>query len=256
MDSMQARAPRSAFILAAGRGERLRPYTDQCPKPLVEIGGRAIIDHVIDRLVAANVQDVTVNLHYKADMLAAHLSKRKDIEIKLSVEDQLLDTGGGLANGLNLVENDLFYVLSGDWVWRDAAGGVPALYALADGWDAARMDLLLQLLPLERIPLTQAIGDYDISAGTGAVSPIVRSRERTGTHMWNSARICKKSLFEGCGAAPFSFLRLMDQAEELGRLYGMEAPAGEWHHISTAADLERVNRALSGAENQPVREVL
>ncbi len=78
---------RTAVILVGGKGTRLRPYTDHCPKPLGKLAGRPIIDHVLDRLRDARLQEVTVNLHYMADMLAEHLRAYKGMEINLSFED-------------------------------------------------------------------------------------------------------------------------------------------------------------------------
>ena len=92
--------PVHAFILAAGMGKRLRPYTDSIPKPMVAVGGQPIIDRTIDKLIEAGVTQVTINTHYMADILEAHLRKRKDIEITFSREETLLDTGGGIKNAL------------------------------------------------------------------------------------------------------------------------------------------------------------
>ena len=95
--------PRSAMVLAAGLGTRLRPVTDTIPKPLVEINGRALIDHALDRLTSAGIERVIVNVHYKARMRAAHLARRDHPQIELSEETELLDTGGGVARALPLL---------------------------------------------------------------------------------------------------------------------------------------------------------
>src|SRR6202034_1582154 len=106
-------APQSAMVLAAGLGTRLRPITDRLPKPLVPVCGRALIDHVLDRLVVAGVQRVVVNVHYKAEMVASHLATRHDLEIALSHEDALLDTGGGIMKALPLLD-EVIHVVNSD----------------------------------------------------------------------------------------------------------------------------------------------
>ena len=228
-----------AFILAAGMGSRLRPYTDHCPKPLVKLAGRPIIDHVLDRLYDAGVRHVTVNLHYMADMLAQHLRGRHDMDILLSFEDTLLDTGGGIMHALPETGGTPFYCVSGDSVWTDGPYE-PALTRLATAWNDDAMDLLLLLQPVEHMTLTPGLGDYDFDAGLR----LVRSRAKTGRYMWTSVRLCAPSLFKDASEGAFSFLQLMDKAEGENRLGGL-VHDGDWYHITTAADLDRVNAALA-----------
>jgi MurNAc alpha-1-phosphate uridylyltransferase len=232
--------PDKAFILAAGMGTRLRPYTDHCPKPLVKLNGKPIIDHVLDRLKAANVQEVTVNLHYMADMLAEHLHAYKGMEIKLSFEDTLLDTGGGIKNALPDTNGAPFYIVAGDSVWMDGPGK-PALARMADIWAGGQDDLLLMLQPLDRMPLTPGKGDYTLQPN----GICIRSLDRSGPYMWTSVRLCTPNLFKDTPDAPFSFLTLMDRAQDQGKLHGL-VHDGEWYHITTPDDLDRVNEALAG----------
>lgn len=230
--------PDRAFILAAGRGNRLRPYTDTLPKPLVPVAGRPIIDYVIDGVRAAGVTHATVNLHYMADKLANHLGGKAAPAFTLSREDELLDTGGGIKNALHTMGADPFYVVSGDSFWENGPSG-DALQNLARAWDPAKMDLLLLLQPLDRIGTGPAIGDYNLGAG----GRTVRSRDRTGTHMWTSMRLCDHRLFADTPAGAFSFLTLMDRAEARGRLYAL-VHDGAWHHITSPADIAQVESAL------------
>ena len=134
--------PRSAMVLAAGLGTRLRPITDTIPKPLVEIDGRPLIDHAIDRLALAGVERVVVNVHYKAAMIAAHLARRDHPRIELSEEAELLDTGGGVARALPLL-GETFFVVNSDVFWLD--GKDPALLRLAGAFDPGTMDAVLLL---------------------------------------------------------------------------------------------------------------
>lgn len=233
--------PDKAFILAAGRGNRLRPYTDTLPKPLVPVAGKPIIDYVIEGATRAGVKDVTVNLHYMADRLEAHLAPRTDARFTLSHEAELLDTGGGIKNALAGMGDGPFYVLSGDSFWESGPAG-DALRRMASFWDPEKMDLLLLLQPLERMHTGHRVGDYNLAAGGKAV----RSRDRTGTHMWTSMRICDSRLFEDTPDEAFSFLALMDRAEARGRLYAL-VHDGEWYHITTPEDLTAIERALADA---------
>src|SRR5262249_33308572 len=149
--------PTTAMLLAAGLGTRLRPITNTMPKPLVEVGGRALIDHALDRLAAAGVERVVVNLHYKAEMLAAHLKTREQPRIELSPEAELLETGGGVKQALALL-GERFYVVNGDVLWLD--GFQPALRRLADGFDNARMTASLLMQRTVSAVGYDGIGDY------------------------------------------------------------------------------------------------
>ncbi|MGH7031291.1 MAG: sugar phosphate nucleotidyltransferase, partial [Stellaceae bacterium] len=102
--------PRRAMVLAAGLGTRLRPLTDTLPKPLVELSGRSLLDHAIDRLALAGVEHVVVNTHYLAAMIAAQLAGRERPCIEISEEPELLDTGGGVARALGSLGEAFFVV--------------------------------------------------------------------------------------------------------------------------------------------------
>src|SRR5262249_8180063 len=121
-------SPRSAMVLAAGLGTRMRPITDTIPKPLVAINGRSLLDHALARLASAGVERVVVNVHYKAAMIAEHLARRDHPKIELSEEAELLDTGGGVARALPLL-GETFFVVNSDVFWLD--NGHPALSRLA-----------------------------------------------------------------------------------------------------------------------------
>lgn len=234
--------PQSAFILAAGLGTRLRPYTDHCPKPMVRIAGRSIIDRALDRLEAAGVREVCVNLHYMADVLEAHLRARTGPKIRFFPEPALLNTGGGVKKALDFMQNAPFYILNGDALWTDGPSG-PALLRLAEAFDPARMDLLLLLQPVESMVLTQGVGDYDLDAAGAPFGKALRRTDQRGSCMFTGIRVVHPRLFENTPEGPFSFLTLMDRAQEAGRLFGL-IHDGDWHHISTPGDLERVDTSF------------
>lgn len=234
--------PDHAFILAAGKGTRLRPYTDCLPKPLVTVGGRTLIERTLDKLEEAGVTHVTINLHYMADILESHLSSRRTPYISFSRETDLLDTGGGVKQALDMLGDKPFYVIAGDALWTDGPSG-NALLRLARNWDDEKMDILTFMQPLSSMTLTGGMGDYDLK-GSGSLKQPVRSVAKTGTHMWTNIRLNHPRLYEKAPEGAFSFLTLMDEAQAESRFFALEHD-GDWHHISTAADLERVDAAFN-----------
>lgn len=230
--------PTKAFILAAGLGTRMRPLTDNIPKPLAMVAGRSLLERTLDGLRAAGVTKTVINTHHLGDKIIEQLKHYEGMELVFSHEPVLLDTGGGIKNTLQHFGQEPFYVLSGDGLWSDAPG-LPALQQMAQQWDAAKMDILILLQPVATMKLTKGVGDYDILPDDHAV----RSKSQTGTHMFTSMRINHPRIFAGATEGVFSYLTLLDRAEHAGRLYAIEH-RGEWHHISTEADLQAVNSAF------------
>lgn len=243
--------PRRAFILAAGFGTRLRPYTDDRPKPMVEVGGRSLIWRILDKLVAESVNEIAVNMHYKADMMRKHLedycAEQKGgnaLKIHYSHEEVLLDTGGGVRRMLPVFEDEAFYVIAGDALWTDPPGGESALGRLARLWSPARMDILSLMQPLSRMVLTEGAGDYDLLPD----GHVLRSKEKKGAYMWTNIRLNSPDIYRRApDSGAFSFLEIMDRAQEQGRFYAYEHE-GDWHHISSPRDLEAVRAVFDRAE--------
>ena len=225
-----------AFILAAGMGSRLRPYTDSMPKPMVPVDGRPIIDRTLDQLEAIGVTEVTVNLHYMADKLQNHLAGRGSPRITFSYEPELLDTGGGIKKALYTMQDDPFFCFSGDTMWEDGPSG-NTLLNMAKSWDSDTMDLMLLLQPVDKMVITHGSNDYDLIGGKPVRSLNI---PKTGHYFWPSIRIIHPRLFRNTPDTAFSFLTLMDQAQAAGRLAAMEHD-GVCHHITTPDDLDRVN---------------
>ncbi len=239
--TMTKQKPRKAFILAAGKGTRLRPYTDTMPKPMVNVGSKAIIDWTLEHLREDGVTDVVVNLSHLGSVLEEHLNKWQGLpKIHLSWEDSLLETGGGVRKMIDFFGNDPFYLINGDALWTDGPEKT-AFEALTTVWDAKTMDILLLLQPVSGMSLTKGVGDYVLSQEGRAQ----RALQRDGNFMFAGVRIVHPCVFNGTPAdTAFSFLELMDKAEKQGRLFGI-AHDGEWHHISTPDDLKAVHDALS-----------
>src|SRR6478752_3851174 len=151
------------MIMAAGLGTRMRPLTNDRPKPMVTVAGKTLIDHDLDRLVTAGVELAVVNLHYKAEMLRAHLDKRKDIEIVYSDETgELLGTGGGIVKALRHFGNEPFFILNSDSIWVE--GYAPALTRMIEAWDPARMDALLLMASMVTAMGYEGRGDFVMDA--------------------------------------------------------------------------------------------
>src|SRR5262249_44007483 len=139
-------APRRAMVLAAGLGTRMRAFNGHLPKPLVRVGGKALIDYALDRLAAQGIERAVVNVHHLADQIERHLAGRQRPRIVISDErSELLGTGGGVAKALpKLGDGPLFHVNS-HTLWID--GVKPNLAPLAQAFDAAPMGALPFLAP-------------------------------------------------------------------------------------------------------------
>lgn len=231
--------PRRAMVLAAGLGTRLRPVTDTLPKPLVEVGGRTLLDHALDRLAEVGVEHVVVNTHYLAAKIATRLACRPaPPSIEISEEPQLLDTGGGVANALAAL-GEAFFVVNADVFWRD--GGEPALLRLARRFDADMADAVLLLQPTATAVGYDGEGDYRLDpAGT----PQRRREPAAAPLLFAGVQLLHRRLFDDWPQRVFSLVRLYDRAERAGRLRAI-VHDGEWYHIGTPAGLTATRERLT-----------
>jgi MurNAc alpha-1-phosphate uridylyltransferase len=218
----------AAMIMGAGLGTRMRPLTDDRPKPLVTVGGKTLIDHSIDRLVAAGVTRIVVNLHYKADMLRAHLAKRRDVEIVFSDEtDKLLDTGGGVVKAMPHFEDAPFFVINSDSIWVE--GRHPALPAMLAAWDERRMDGLLLLAEMKTALGYEGTGDFALTAD----NRVARARGSPAPHYaYPGVQIVHPRMFAGAPNDAFSTNLMWDRAIAAGTLSGTLLD-GVWIHVGT-----------------------
>lgn len=214
------------MIMAAGLGTRMRPLTNDRPKPLVVVHGKPLIDHAIDRLIAAGVKMIVVNVHYHADMLKAHLAKRKDVEIRISDEsDQLMDSGGGIARALSHFNGEPFFTHNSDSVWVEGTGH--ALDKLKARWNPDAMDALMLLAPTVTSICYEGRGDFNMDA-EGHLSRV--GEQKVAPFVWMGVQILHPRLFEGHTSGKFSINPLWDRAIAKGRLYGLRLD-GVWMHI-------------------------
>lgn len=233
--------PETAMVLAAGLGVRMRPLTAHRPKPLIEVAGRTMIDRALDRIAAAGIKRVVVNIHYLADMLRDHLAARTDLDIALSDEsDLLLETGGGIAKALPQLGDKPFLAVNADTVWIDAWDDT--LQRLAASWDDGKMDALLLMQPTIQAVGYDGRGDYQL----GPDGRLERRPEvQVAPYVFTGVQMLHPRLFAECPEGPFSMNVLYDKAEEEGRLFGLRHQ-GDWLHIGTATGLAEAEAFLKG----------
>jgi len=230
----------TAMVLAAGLGKRMRPLTATRPKPLVEVAGKALLDHVLDRLRSAGIGKVVVNAHYLADALEAHLARKAaDLDVRISDERALLlETGGGVAKALPLIDEDHFLIANSDNLWID--GPVDAIDLLASSWDDAAMDALLLLVPLARANCHGGMGDFHMD-GAGRIAR--RRPSRVAPFVFTGVQIVSKRLFHDLPEGAFSFNLLWDRAIAEGRAFGL-VHQGLWFDVGTPPAIARTEMLL------------
>jgi MurNAc alpha-1-phosphate uridylyltransferase len=228
-----------AMLLAAGRGERLRPLTDTTPKPLCTLDGKMLIDHVLDRVREVGISKIVVNAHHLGDQIEAHVSGWTDVEVQLSREETLLETGGGVVKALPLLGTDLFFVMNADSFWLD--GPIPALQRLARNFDPERMDVQLLLARAVAAYGYEGFGDYFVQPDG---SLVYRKLGEVAPFVFATASLMHRRALDGMPGGAFSLKRAWDAAEEKGRLFGL-VHDGPWFHVSTPLDLAENEQILS-----------
>jgi MurNAc alpha-1-phosphate uridylyltransferase len=209
--------PTKAMVLAAGFGVRMRPLTDKKPKPLIEVAGQPLLDHVLDKLGDAGVTEAVVNVHYLPDQIIEHTKGRTRPRVTISDErNQVLGTGGAVVKALPLLGNAPFFHVNADTMWID--GVRPNLARLAETFDPARMDILVLMAPT-----TSSIG----YAGRGDYSML-----QVVPFVYAGAAIMSPSLFADAPAGEFSLTKMFDRANEQERLFGLRLD-GVWMHVGT-----------------------
>lgn len=231
--------PTKAMVLAAGFGTRMRPLTDRMPKPLVPVAGRALLDHVLDKLAEAGVADAVVNVHYLPDQIIDHTATRTTPHITISDErDAVLGTGGGVVKALPHLGDAPFYHLNADTLWID--GAQPNLTRLADTFDPARMDILLLMAPTAGSIGYSGSGDYAmLPDGT-----LRRRKEREVVpFVYAGVAILSPTIFAGAPVGEFALTKLFDRAGEEGRLFGLRLD-GLWMHVGTPDAVQAAEQAF------------
>jgi N-acetyl-alpha-D-muramate 1-phosphate uridylyltransferase len=243
--------PRSAMILAAGLATRMRPLTDETAKPLLTLGGRTLLDHALDHLVAEAVTTVVVNAFWHADKVATHLAHRppppKTIMLR---EAELLDTGGGARNALPHLGPDPFYVINGDAFWLN--GPHTALSRLAAAFDDD-VDVVLLVHRTFQVHAETGLGDFAVDQ---LGKPRRRGEREIVPYIFAGASLMRPALLQSMPSGAFSLNRAWDRAMDTGRIRAV-VHDGIWFHLSTPSDLREAEQVLearvTGDERWPWR---
>ena len=233
--------PKTAMVLGAGLGTRMRPLSDAVPKPLIELSGQTLIDRVLDRLAAAGVERAVVNVHHLADQLERHLAERRAPQIAISDErSELLETGGGVKKALPQLGQGAFFVHNSDSVWLEQ--DTENLRDMAAAWRLDEMDWLLLVAPRAAATGYDGRGDFTLLEDgrlrrrqAGEEAPLV----------FAGVSIARADAFAHAPEGAFSLNLLWDQALARGRLYGHEL-RGIWMHVGTPEALDEAERVLNG----------
>lgn len=237
-----APVPQTAMVMAAGLGKRMRPLTATRPKPLVEVAGKPLIDHVFDRLRSAGVKRAVVNVHYLADALEAHVTHRvKDIEVIVSDErGQLMETGGGLVQARQWLGDAPFLCVNSDNLWID--GPIDAIRQLAAAWDDEKMDALLLLVPLARAHCHRGQGDFHIDAFGKIVGR--RKPGRLAPFVYTGVQILSPRVIRDWPEGPFSTNLFWQRAIDAGRAYGV-VHQGLWFDVGSPPAIHATEAVLA-----------
>ncbi|QUS37702.1 nucleotidyltransferase family protein [Tardiphaga alba] len=220
--------PTKAMVLAAGLGLRMRPLTETMPKPLVPVAGQPLLDHVLDKLAAADISEAVVNVHYLPDMIIDHVKSRSAPKMTISDErDQVLGTGGGVVKALPLLGDAPFYHLNADTMWID--GARPNLARLAESFDPAKMDILLLMAPTANSIGYSGKGDYEMRTD-GTLRR--RKENQVVPFVYAGVAIISPAIFKDVPDGEFPLTLLFDRANEDERLYGLRMD-GVWMHVGT-----------------------
>jgi MurNAc alpha-1-phosphate uridylyltransferase len=228
-----------AMVLAAGLGTRMRPLTDTLPKPLVPVTGKALIDHVLDRLADAGVTTAVINVHHMANAIEQHLKGRTRPKILISDErGELLDTGGGVVNALPLLGLAPFFHVNSDTIWIE--GVTPNFSRLAAIFDPAAMDAVMLLAATATSIGYDGRGDFSM-APDGRLTR--RGEREVVPFVYAGAAVLSPALFANAPNGAFSLNRLFDRAIEAGRLFGLRLE-GTWMHVGTPAAIKAAEAAI------------
>ena len=238
-----AEVPHTAMVMAAGLGKRMRPLTATRPKPLIEVNGKALLDHVLEKLRTAGVKKVVVNVHYLADALEAHVATRAEgLEVVISDERELLlETGGGLVKAEPMIDCDPFLSLNSDNLWID--GPADTIKLLASQWDGSKMDALLLLVPQARALGHKGMGDFHMGR-TGRLRR--REKSRVAPFVFTGIQMVSKRLLRDAPEGPFSTNILWSRAMEEGRCFGA-VHQGLWFDVGTPRSITMTEATLENA---------
>lgn len=240
MQRKMAKHVDTAMIMAAGKGTRMMPLTADRPKPLIEVGGIALLDHVLEHLRDAGVGNVVINAHYRAEQVERHMAKHAtDFNVRISDEREvLLDTGGGLIRALPLIGDDPFLCVNADNWWTN--DGTNSFTRLMSHWDEEKMDVLMLVIPFNQANNTQGQGDFDIDEA-GRLSR--RKPDAQGAFVWTGIQMLSKRLIIDPPSDVFSTNVFWDRAIAKGRCFGL-VHEGLWFDVGYPAAIAATEQKL------------
>ena len=227
-------SPKTAMILAAGVGKRMRPHTYKIPKPLLTVSGRTLLDYGLDHLARVGIEKVIINIHHLANQILQHVKYRTDVNIIISDEsDELLETGGGVAKALSHIGDAPFFVLNGDILWLD--GPTAALGRLVKCWNEREMDGLLLLHSTVEAYGYSGVGDFLVDP-SGIL--LKRPEQHVSPYVFTGVQLLHPRLFKNGHHSAFSLNYLYDRSIAEKRLIGI-IHDGDWFHIGTEDGLNQ-----------------
>ena len=235
-------APEAAMVFAAGLGTRMRPLTLTRPKPMIEVAGRPLIDHMLDRLVEAGVRRAVVNVHYLADQIEAHVKARRDIEVIVSDErDKLLDQGGGIMKAWAHLGDGPILVCNTDALWLPAGGWT--LRRLFEAWDPAVMDVALVVAATGRSIGVDWEGDFLMDAEDRLTK---RPEGVVAPYVYAGVGLIDRKAFAGETREIFRLAPIFFEAAARGRLRGVRLD-GQWLHVGAPEAVAEADAAFARA---------
>ncbi|NVK19855.1 MAG: nucleotidyltransferase family protein [Methylocystaceae bacterium] len=222
----------SGMVLAAGLGTRMRPLTLTTPKPLIKVAGRTMADHCLDRLKEAGIEDAVLNISYLGDQIKEHFSKRNDLSISFSEENEPLETGGGVVKALPLLKGDVFCVMNGDAVLVN--GPHLALNQMTEQWDKEAMDVLLLLHPKDKAIGYNGAGDFYIN---DVGKPDFRDDRKTAPYVFTGVQLLARTAFDKKTQQKWSLREIYQDAIQQGRARAL-IHEGDWLHVGTPDGLQ------------------
>ena len=237
--SSEHAAPKSAMILAAGLGVRMRPLSNNTPKPLIKVAGKTLIEYNLDALAKFGVTDVIVNIHYLRDQMKSFFKDFKKLKVYISDEErELLDSGGGVKRALPFLGKSPFFVLNSDSFWLD--GPVSNLKRLINVWNPLHMDILLMLAAGSQVTGYNGYGDFIMDSD----GKLIRRPERIiSPFIYTGVAIINPKIFTETPEGPFSLNLLFDRAIKSSRLNGIRLD-GQWFHVGTPQAIQEAEQNL------------
>ncbi len=240
-------ALRTAMVLAAGRGERMRPLTDTMPKPLVRIAGRTMLDRMLDALDRFGVSRVVVNAHHHPSQIENLVAGRTRPPIEVSLESERLETGGGIRKALPRLGPHAFLATNSDLV---LPGAHRAFRVLEQHWDARAMDALLLLVPRTAAAGYTGSGDFEFAHAPTGAAPLVRTGSDVQPYVYTGVQVLSPDLFADTPLGPFPLGLLYRRALKRRTLFGI-VHRGSWFHVGTPAAICDTERLLASADAAP-----